>query len=104
MSAHIVMILFISSGVYPTNGGWNNESTDKLKLFMGKILQAKLVGAQKDLYEVTLHEPQSGLDVREALVNAGVASSSPQAATAGGQAASQRQPAPEHMSKKIYFV
>ena len=67
---------------------------------MGKILQAKLVGAQKDLYEVTLHEPQSGLDVGEALVNAGVVSSSPQAATAGGQAASPRQQsAAEPMSK-----
>ena len=69
-------------------------------MFMDKILQANLVNVHKDLYEVTLVEPQSGLNVGEALVNAGVASRSPQRATTGGQAASSgQQPAAQPLSK-----
>ena len=73
-------------GVYPVGKNWSNESSDKLKIFMNKLLSATLVDVHKDLYTVKLIEPESKADVAEVLIKAGVASETPGAV--GAQAVS----------------
>lgn len=77
------------AGIYPSGGSWSNESSDKLKIFMSKLLSAVLVDVHKDVYALKLVEPESKADVGETLVNAGVASKTCREA-AGGQAISPR--------------